>query len=62
MLKQVKSVRSPSSEEEGEAETHNESIATPIPGPPALLVKGEVEKIRNEVELGKKGGVGGTVF
>lgn len=33
--------------EEGVAGTHDELITTPIPGAPALLVKGEVEKIRN---------------
>lgn len=44
------------------AETHDELVTTPIPGPPALLGKGEVEKIRYEVEPGQKRRVGDGVL
>lgn len=56
------SVRRSSSGEPGVAETRAELTTSPIPVTPALLVKGEVEKIRNEVEPGKKGGVEGWCF
>ena len=63
MLEQGKSVRSPPPEEEGAAETTcDELIATSIPRPPVPLQREEVEKIRSEVELRKKGGVWGRCF
>jgi len=61
-LEQGKSVRSPSPEEEGAAETTcDELTITPIPRPPALL-GGRRERNRSEVEPGKKRGVGERCF
>lgn len=60
MLEQVKSVRSPSSEEEGAAEkTCDELTVAPISHSPE---SDEVEKIGSEVELEKKGEVRGGCF
>jgi len=62
MLEQGKSVRSPSPEEEGVAETKCGKLTiTLIPRPPALL-GGRRERKGIEVEPTKKGGVGGRCF
>jgi len=57
-LEQGKSVRSPSPEGQGAAETMcDELIVTLIPRPPAPL-RGRRERKGSEAEPGKKGGVG----
>ena len=62
-LEQGKTVRSPPPEEEGAAETTcDELTATPIPYPLRCSGRGGGRKIGNEVEPGKKGGVGGRCF
>jgi len=55
-------VRSPPPEEEALAETSDELTVNPIPHSPALLRGEELQKMRNEVEPGKKGGVGERCF
>ena len=62
MLEQGQSVRSPPREGEGAAETVCALTRTPIPHPPALLGREEVEKTGSDAEPRNKGGVGGSVF
>jgi len=59
---QGQGVRSPPPEGQGAAETAcDELTVTPIPCPPALLVRRR-ERNRSEAEPGKKGGVGQSVL
>jgi len=61
-LEQGKSVRSPSPEGQGAAETTcDELIVTLIPSPRVPL-RGRRERNASEAEPGKKGGVGGRCF
>jgi len=63
MLEQGQSVRGPSPEEEGAAETMcDELTATPIPLHPAPLDRGGGSEYGSEVKLRKKGGVGESCF
>lgn len=64
MLKQRNSVKSPSPEEEGAAETTCDKLTmTHIPHPPVLLQEGkEVKNSRVKLSLGRREGGGGGCF
>ena len=62
-LEQGKSVRSPPPEEEGASETTcDELTATPIPRPPVLLGREEVEESGAKLSPGRREGWGEGVF